>query len=89
MWSYCLLDLGTDFLVGNMVFHCGSMGVEQTPNKSQHTKLTLQKKILPTLLPGFKLATFRSRVWCYYKQAILAPFDVQTDPVKALMSTVF
>ena len=20
MWSYCLLDLGTDFLVGNMVF---------------------------------------------------------------------
>ena len=20
VWSYCLLDLGTDFLVGNMVF---------------------------------------------------------------------
>ena len=37
-------------------------GVEGTPNKSQHTKLTLEKKILPPLLPGFKLATFRPRV---------------------------
>ena len=25
---------------------------------SQHTKLTLEKKILPPLLPGFDLATF-------------------------------
>ena len=33
------------------------MGVEQTPNKSQHTKLTLEKKILPPLLLGFKLTT--------------------------------
>ena len=31
------------------------MRVEQTPNKSQHRKLTLQKKILLPLLPGFKL----------------------------------
>ena len=38
------------------------MGVERTPNKSQHTKLTLEKKILPPLLPGFEHATFRSRV---------------------------
>ena len=29
---------------------------------SQHTKLTLEKKTLPPLLPGFELATFRSRV---------------------------
>ena len=36
--------------------------VERTPSKSQHTKLTLAKKILPPLLPGFELATFRSRV---------------------------
>ena len=42
--------------------HCGNMGVERTPNKSQHTNLTLEKKILPPLLPGFELATFRSRV---------------------------
>ena len=29
---------------------------------NQHTVLTLEKKILPPLLPGFELATFRSRV---------------------------
>ena len=53
--------------------HCGNMKVEQTLNKSQHTKLTLEKKILPLLLPGFKLATFQSRVWRSYQQAIRAP----------------
>ena len=42
--------------------HCGNTGVERTPNKSQQTKLTLEKKILLPLLPGFELATFRSRV---------------------------
>ena len=31
-------------------------------NKSQHRKLTLEKKTLPPLLPGFEPATFRSRV---------------------------
>ena len=44
--------------------YCGSMGVQRTPNKSQHTKLTLEKKILPPFLPGFNLATFRSQVQC-------------------------
>ena len=48
--------------------HCGYTGVERTPNKSQHTKMTLEKKILPPLLPGFELATFRSRVWRSTKQ---------------------
>ena len=47
------------------------MGMERTPNKSQHTKLTLEKKILPPLVPGFELATFRSRVRRSYQQAIL------------------
>ena len=47
--------------------------VERTPNKSQHTKLTLEKKILLLLLPGFELTTFRSRVWGSYQQAIPAP----------------
>ena len=37
-------------------------GVERTPTKGQRTKLTLEKKILPPLLDGFELATFRSRV---------------------------
>ena len=44
--------------------------VERTQNKSQHTKLTLEKKIPPPPLPGFDLATFRSRVRRSYKQAI-------------------
>ena len=35
--------------------------MERTPNKSQHTELTLEK-IPPPLLPGFELATFQSRV---------------------------
>ena len=45
--------------------------MERTLIKSQHTKLTLEKKILPPLLPGFELATFRSRVWCTYQQGPL------------------
>ena len=47
-------------------------GVEQTLNKSQHRKLTLEKKILPPLLPGFELTTFQSWVWHSNQQAILA-----------------
>ena len=32
------------------------MGVEQALNKGHHSKLTLENKILPPLLPGFELA---------------------------------
>ena len=45
-------------------------GVQQTPNKSQHTKLTLEKKIFLPLMPGFELATFWSQVWHSYQQGI-------------------
>ena len=38
--------------------HCGNTGVERTPNKSQHTKLTLETKIPLPLLPGFELANY-------------------------------
>ena len=39
------------------------MGVEWTPNKSQHTMLTLEGgKNPPLFLPGFELATFQFRV---------------------------
>ena len=48
----------------------GEGGGAQT--KSQHTKLTLEKKILPLLLPEFELATFQSQVHCSCQQAILA-----------------
>ena len=44
--------------------------MERKPNKSQHTKLILEKKILPLLLQRFELATFRSRVQRSYQQAI-------------------
>ena len=47
---------------GSFTFHCGNKRLERTPNKNHHTKLTLERKILQPLLPGFELATFRSRV---------------------------
>ena len=47
---------------GSFTCHCGNTGVEWTPNKSQHTKLTLKKNIIPPLLPGFELTTFRVRI---------------------------
>ena len=50
---------------GLFAFHCGNTGVEQTLNKSLHTKLTLEKKILLLFLLGIKLTTFRSQVWCF------------------------
>ena len=42
--------------------HCGNIGVERPPNESKHTKITLEKKLHSPLVPGFELATFRSRV---------------------------
>ena len=42
-------------------------------NKSQHRKLTLEKKILPPLQQGFEPTTFRSRVRCSNHWAIPAP----------------
>ena len=68
--------------------------MERTPNKSQYTKLTLEKKILPPLLPGLELATFRSRVGRSNQQAIPAALDTvnsrnykasQTPVVASLM----
>ena len=59
-------------LPGSFTCHCGNTGVERAPNKSQHTKLTLEKKILPPPLPGFELTTFRSRVRLSYQPAIAA-----------------
>ena len=63
-----------------------NMRVEWTPNKSQHTKLILEQKILASLLPGFELATLWSRVWHSYQQAIpcvcvIALERTSVDPV--------
>ena len=58
---------------GSFTCNCGNMGVERTLNKSQHRKLTLEKKIPPrTLLLGFKLTTFWLPVWRSTQQAIPA-----------------
>ena len=68
---------------GSFRCQCGNTGAERTPNNSQHTKLTLEKKILPPLLSGFELATFRSRVRRSNQQAIPVPMWIvmQIDPV--------
>jgi len=42
-------------------------------NKSQHRKLTQEKKILPPSQQGFEPATFRSRIRCSNHWAIPAP----------------
>ena len=42
-------------------------------NKSQHRKLTLEKKILPPFLWGFKAVIFQSWVWRSNHWAIPAP----------------
>ena len=55
--------------------------MERTPDKSQHTKLTLKKKMFPLLQPGFKLTTFRSRVRRSNQQVIvLAVFLTNIHP---------
>ena len=53
-------------------------GWNRYQNKSQHRKLTLEKKILPPLQQGFEPVTFRSRVrrsnhWAIPAPAIPAP----------------
>ena len=57
---------------GYFTCYCGDTGVERTPNKSQHTQLTMEKKILHSFLPRLELATFRSRVRRSYRQAFTA-----------------
>ena len=52
-----------------------TQGWNRYQNKSQHRKLTLEKKILPPLLKGFEPATFRSRVQHSNHWAILTPTD--------------
>ena len=48
-------------------------GTDTEKKKSQHRKLTLEKKILPPLQPGLEPGTFRSRVRRSNHWGILAP----------------
>ena len=50
-----------------------TQGWNRYQNKSQHRKLTPEKKILPPLQLGFEPATFQSRVRCSNHWAIPAP----------------
>ena len=50
---------------GSLMCHCCNAEAEQTLNKSQHAKLAREKKILLPLLPGLKLTTLQSQVWCF------------------------
>ena len=73
--TYVLVYLPPTLLaewLGSFMCNCGNMGVERTLNISQHTKLTLEKKILSVLLLGFELTTFGSGVWRSYQQVIPA-----------------
>ena len=59
VYAYLGVTCHLQFRQNERVFftcYCGNTGVERTLNKSQHTNLTLEKKILPPLLPGFELA---------------------------------
>ena len=51
-------------------------------NKSQHRKLTLEKKILPPLLQGFEPATFQSRVRRSNHRAIPSPDPSPIDDLR-------
>ena len=57
-WHLHFRQNGRDLLRANTV----TWGWNRFQNKSQHRKLTLEKKILPQFVLGLELATFRSRV---------------------------
>ena len=78
MYAYALLAEWP----GSFTCHCGNTGVERTPNRSQHRKLTLEKKIPPPVLPGFKLAAFRSRVRRSHQRGIPVPLLTVTPNIK-------
>ena len=58
-------------------------------NKSQHRKLTMEKKILPPFQQGFEPATFQSRVRRSNHWAIPAPIDDTLHEWMAFYSVVF
>ena len=47
-------------------------------NKSQHRRLTMEKKIISPLLPGLEPGTFQSRVWLSNQWAIPTPAHTMT-----------
>ena len=66
--------------------HCGNTGAERTPNKSQHRKLNVEKKILPPPMPDSNSQHFGHKSGVYL-QAISAPTQYIT-PKKATYKTL-
>ena len=58
---------------GSLMCDCSNTGVEQTKNKSQHRKLTVERKVFPLLLPWIEPVLFWSRVWYSDNSAVLTP----------------
>ena len=59
--------------LGSFTCYCSNMGWNGYWNKSQHRKLTMEKKCLPPLLQGLKPAVFWWQVWRSNHWAIPAP----------------
>ena len=73
MYAWLVATCLLHFWQNDRLFTChGNTGVERTPNKSQHAKITLTKTILPPPLLGIERATFRSLVRRSKQQAIQA-----------------
>ena len=58
---------------GSFTCHCGNTGVERTPNKNQHTKLTMQKKNSPAAPAGIRTRNLSITSPVFYQQATPAP----------------
>ena len=71
---------------GSFTCYCGNTGWNGYRNKSQHRKLTLEKKILPPLLQGFKPATFQSWVQRSNHWAIPTPDVVNVQFLQTFKS---
>ena len=69
----CHLRFWQNDRAGSFMCYCSNPGVDGYRNKSQHKKLTLEKKIIPLLQQGFEPVTFRSRVRRSNHWAIPAP----------------
>ena len=53
--------------------HCGNKGAERTPNKSQHTKLIVEKKYSPAAPAGIRTRDLSIMSPVLYQQAIPTP----------------
>ena len=59
--------------LGSFTCYCGNMGVERILNKSQHRKLTLEKKILPPFQQGLEPATYIHAIHTGHAACTLSP----------------